>query len=301
MKPRVGLVVPAIDQGGGVSSVARFIKDVALRSHRFDLKVVSLAVSANDDCNLRITSPGSWMRGAIVAHSTWEGLPVTHVGAVAGELEFQRYLPRQILAGALADCNILQVVCGSPAWASAVCGLRKPVSVHCATRAKVERRMKELRPRSVMDHWRKAMTRITDQLDRYALRTVDAIQVMNSWMLEYARRLNLHRRVDLRYAPPGIPEGMFTPSSRRKQWLDQNPYILCVGRLLDPRKNIGLLLEAYALIPEPIRQRLRLVLAGKDGPPESFWVRADGLGLRSSIQFIAHPSVSELVTLYQQA
>ena len=295
--PRIGLVVPSLVQGGGVPAVARFLKDTILRS-RFELRLVSLSTSMEDAHSLRLSAPTSWWRGATVATGEWEGLPMTHVGAVAGELEFQRYRPRSALSGTLADCDIVQVVCGSPAWANAVCGLGKPVAVHCATRARVERRRRDGNPNGLAGWWRRGMTRITDRIDDRALRNVDAIQVMNPWMLEYVQRLNAGREVDVRYAPPGVDANLFEPATERG--LDGDRYILCVGRLDDPRKNIGLLLDAYALLPQEVRQSTRLVLAGSSGPPAAFWKRADALGLRDRIAYVARPERTTLRDLYQR-
>jgi len=258
-----------------------------------------LATSAQDENSVLILRPTSWWRGVTVQYRQWEGLPMVCIGAMIGELEFQRYRPRRILTEIVADCDILQVVCGSPAWAYAVCGLGKPVSLQCATRAKVERRRRDARPVDIVAWWRKAMTEFTDRMDDRALRSVDAVQVENRWMYEYARELNEGREVDLRYAPPGVDAHTFCPASERK--LDRDPYVLCVGRLDDPRKNIELLLEAYALLPEVVRSRLRLVMAGMAGPPDSFWQRAEALGNRDRIEFIHRPSRDELVVLYQKA
>lgn len=280
-------------------AVARFIKNRILYSARYDLRLISLAMSAQDESSVGISRPTSWRRGVTTKHGQWQGVPFVHVGASIAELEFQRYRPRRILADVVADCDILQVVCGSPAWAYAVCGLGKPVAVQCATRAKIERRRRDANPVGFAGWWRKAMTKITDRIDDRALRTVDAIQVENPWMFEYARQLNEGRQVDLRYAPPGVNARSFCPASERN--LEQDSYVLCVGRLDDPRKNIGLLLDAYALIPRDIRSRLRLVIAGQAGPSDNFWQRAEALGLRDRIEFIHRPSPDELVALYQQA
>lgn len=143
------------------------------------------------------------------------------------------------------------------------------------------------------------MTAITDRLDNRALRRVDAIQVENPWMHNYVRKLNVGRDIDIRYAPPGVDDTLFSPLASRD--LDREPYILCVGRLDDPRKNIGLLGEAYARLPSELRRRARLVLAGSSGPPPSFWSRADALGVRDRIEYVAKPSRERLVELYQQA
>jgi len=193
----------------------------------------------------------------------------------------------------------VQVVCGSPAFANAACGIGKPVSVHCATRAKVERRRRDANPVAMTDWWRRFMTEVTDRVDDQVLRSADAIQVMNEWLFEYASKLNAGREVDVRYAPPGIDTRTFRPAGDRN--LDRDPFVLCVGRLDDPRKNIDLLLDAYLLLPAELRSAQRLVLAGSAAPPESFWARVESVGLTSCVGFVSQPSSEELVALYQNA
>jgi len=258
-----------------------------------------MACSADDPAHLRLRRPSSWLRGPLASYREWEGFSYLYVGAVAGELEFQRYRPRSALHKALADCDLIQVVSGSPAPANAVCGLGMPVALQCATRARVERRRRDADPRSPGGWWRKAMTEITDRMDDRALRTVDAIQVENPWMFDYAQQLNVGRNVDLRYAPPGVDVRAFHPLSERD--LVSDPYILCVGRLDDLRKNIKLLLEAYAAMPGEIQNRVRLVLAGSSGPDQTFWTRAESLGVDRQVSYIERPTREALITLYQHA
>lgn len=299
MTCRIALVVPNLEHGGGVTTVARFVRDTIVRTEGFELMQVSLATAAGDPCHMRIARPGSWRRGAITAPGTWDGRAYTHVGAVAGELEFQRYRTRAALTRVLADCDIVQVVCGSPAWANAVLGVGKPVALQVATRALVERRTRDARPRSAKAWWRKGMTRIMDRLDDRVLRRVDAIQLENPWMHAYAQGLNRGRDVDIRYAPPGIDADRLRPLpgvDRMKM-----PYILCVGRLGDPRKNITLVLEAYKRLPVAVRKRTQLVLAGRAPPPGEFWERAEAAGLRRRIRYVARPGADELRDLYQHA
>ncbi|NCC88425.1 MAG: glycosyltransferase, partial [Clostridia bacterium] len=296
---KIALVVPSLVKDGGVPAVARFVKDAILRSQRYELKIVSLSMSSVDPCSLYLRIPSTWSRGVTVSEGQWEGLPFTHVGAFFGELEFQRYLPRSPLTRILADCDLIQVVCGSPAWANAVLGLGKPVALQVATRANVERRQRDANPKRPSDWWRKMMTEITDLLDNRALRRVDAIQVENPWMLDYARNLNAGREVDIRYAPPGINAELFWPLLHRN--VTKSSYILCVGRLDDPRKNVGLLLSSYALLSRDVRDRVQLLLAGSSPPPPAFWQQADALNLRDRVSYIFRPSQEELVRLYQEA
>lgn len=299
MKPCIGLVVPSLTQGGGVPSVARFVRDIIQRSARYELVQVSLSTSARDPCNVSLRNPRTWIRGPVAMQDEWEGSVYTHIGAVAGELEFQRYRPHATLAHALKDCDLVQVVCGSPAWANAVLGLGMPVALQVATRARVERRQRNAAPRSMVDWWRMGMTSITDRLDDRALRRVDAIQVENPWMLDYVREINTGRTVDVRYAPPGIDAQWFKPTTATKRLED--PYILCVGRLDDPRKNIALLLKAYACLPGKVRDGLRLVLAGSTAPPASFWQLAKDLGIADKTHYVASPDADRLRELFRHA
>lgn len=298
-RPRIGLVVPSLERGGGVPSVAEFVCETVERSGAYDLQLVSLSPSARDEIGVSLTNPKSWLRGVITRKGIWRGRPFTGVGAFASELEFQRYQPRQALSALLADCDLIQVVSGAPAWAWAVCGLGKPVAVQCATRAIVERRRRDATARGPKAAWRRWMTKFTDRLDRKALNKVDAIQVENPWMLDYAQAVNVGRDAIIRYAPPGVDAGRFHPADVRD--LRTDPYILCVGRLDDARKNIGLLLEAYSNFSAELKSTVRLVLAGSAGPGPKFWARVKELGLTDSVTFIRSPDEEALVQLYQAA
>jgi len=239
------------------------------------------------------------LHGPAASTGVWEGLPFVHVGAMAGEFEFQRYRPRPVLTRALTGCDVVQVVSGSPAWANAVLGLGIPVSLHVATRVRLERRQRDASPRSPSALWRRAMTLITDSLDDRALRGVDAIQVMNPGLLDYARTLNARRVVDTRHLPPGVNADFYHPRETRGPQKD--PYILCVARLSDPRKRVSVLLEAYARMPEALRGQTSLVLAGSSAPPDAFWRRADTLGLRDRVRYVERPDQQALLRLYQDA
>lgn len=299
MKRCIGLVVPSLEQGGGVPSVAEFVCQIIEQSGAFDVQLVSLSTSAQDEIGVALTKPASWLLGVRKRPEVWRGRPFTHVGAFASELEFQRYRPRHALAEVLADCDLIQVVCGSPAWAWSVCGLGKPVAVQCATRAIVERRRRDATARGPKAAWRRWMTPITDRLDRKALETVDAIQVENPRMFDYAREVNAGRDAVIRYAPPGVDAVRFRPAGSRD--LRRAPYILCVGRLADPRKNIELLLESYEDLPVELKETARLVLAGSTGPGPVFWARVKKLGLSGRVAFVCSPNTEELVRLYQAA
>jgi glycosyltransferase involved in cell wall biosynthesis len=296
---RIGLVVPSLERGGGVPAVAAFVCDTIERSGAFELTVVSLAVSARDELGVALTRPTTWFRGVRTSEDQWRGRRFVRVGAFASELEFQRFRPRPALATALAECDLVQVVCGSPAFALSVCGLGKPVAVHCATRAVVERRTRQIVEHGALGVWRRWMTSVTDRMDREALQAVDAIQAMNAWMFEYARQVNAKRRVILRRVTPGVDPSRFTPAVTRN--LQSDPYVLCVGRLNDERKNVDLLLRAFAALPVELREHTRFLLAGSSAPPPRFWSRARQLGVHERVRFVDSPTIAELIELYQNA
>src|SRR5882757_6625230 len=115
---RMALVVPALELSGGVPAVAEFVCRTALRADRFDIQLISLSTSAVDNLSVGITRPSSWLTGVQLAGGVWAGRPFVRIGAFASELEFQRYRPRRALTNVLSCCDLIQVVCGSPAWAN---------------------------------------------------------------------------------------------------------------------------------------------------------------------------------------
>ncbi len=298
-KRRIALVVPALESSGGVSAVARFVLETIHRSGWLEPRLVSLSCSARDDLSVALSKPKSWFKGVNTKDGIWCGQPFTRVGSFASEFEFQRYCPRLPLVQILKDCDLVQVVCGSPAWANTVIGFDKPVSMQVATLAKVERRLRNAKSRGALAMWRKAMTPITSIMENRALRMANAIQVENKWMFKYAKDINKDRNVDLICAPPGIDTDFFRPIDARN--LKSRPYILCVGRMSDPRKNVNLLLNAYALLPNRLRMNVRLIMAGSSAPSDFFWQEVERLKLNEQVSFILKPNRTKLLGLYQKA
>ena len=295
---KLALVVPSLSEGGGVPAVAEFVKEIAITSQLWDLTIISLSTSSNDPFSLSFLNPKTWFRSTYIQVGTWQGMPYTHVGSFCRELEFQRYRHRRALKKLIGEVDVVQVVCGSPAWANSVIDYGKPVSLQVATLAIVERKTKDASLINLKSYWRRLMTNITNHLDNRALRNVNAIQLENNWMLEYTKKLNTNRRVDIRYAPPGIDADIFKPDNIRNL---KSGYILSVARFSDPRKNINLLLTAYAELSFELQSKFKLVLAGSTPPPNAFWELAIRLGVRSSVTYIPRPSKFQLVDIYQKA
>lgn len=296
--PRIAVVVPSLSEQGGVAAVADFIVSVIERSMLYEIKIISLATSSCDESSVLLRYPRTWGK-VCTSNGFWNGRPFIHIGALLSDFEFMRYRHRSALSEQLENCDLIQLVCGNPAWALPLCGLGKPVVMSCATLAKVERQRALDVGATLQRYWRRGMAVVTDHLDRRALLNVDAIQTMNVWMSELAKELNMGRNVLLKFAPPGIDTLAFHPQSQRP--LDTTGYILCVGRLSDPRKNITMLLDAYARLVKSISLPPQLLLVGSSGPNAVFWEKVHSFGLQDRITFRANPGKADLIKIYQGA
>jgi glycosyltransferase involved in cell wall biosynthesis len=78
-------------------------------------------------------------------------------------------------------------------------------------------------------------------------------------------------------------------------------FVLYTGGM-DYRKNVGGLLQAYAALPQALRERYQLVLVGRlgaDDPRGLFGRQAEALGVADRVVFTGFVSDDELVALYQ--
>ena len=290
---RVALVVPGLEEGGGVPVVALYLHRVLTRSGRYEPQLVSVPMSSTDASSVRLVDPASWVRGVKVRAGSWAGHAFRHVGAVLTEFEFQRCRPRSTLTRLLREYDLIQVVAGCPSWAHVALEAGRPVGLQVATLMNVERQTALRAARGPRRIWSRAMTRILTRMDASALRRVDRVFVENSWMLEHVNQAAGSAPVV--FAPPGVDTDRFTPPDRR----DGEGYILAVGRMSDPRKNVPLLFRAYRALIDRLDDAPPLVLAGNRGPTPSDWELTRELGISERVRFHADVSDSELVELYR--
>jgi D-inositol-3-phosphate glycosyltransferase len=291
--------VPSFEDVGGVPSVADFILRAIARRPEFEARVISLATSAQDPCSRLVSDARTWFRGVRTRSGQCRGQAFVHVGAELGEFEFQRLAPRAALERELRDCDLIQVVAGVPSWACQVLGLGKPVLLQVATLTQVERRARLLEDSGLKAIWRALMTKATARLDEIALRSVHVVMVENPWMQRYAETASEGRGSRIIYAPPGVDTAVFNAPQIKP--VGRGRYILAVGRFSDPRKNPGLLLDAYGRLCRRIKDPPNLVLAGPDDPGGAFWAQAEALGITSRISAHVWPTPDALVTLFRNA
>lgn len=294
---KVAVVVPALAESGGVSAVAEFVCELIDESNDFEARLFSVPSSSGDPASVRLRVPSSWVEGPQVQDGSWKGRDYEHIGSVVAELEFQRYRARDALTRRLRECDLVQVVCGSPAWGVLAQEADRPLALQVATLATVERRERFRQEWGLLTTWRRVMTGITARFDRKGIRMADRVFVENRWVKETVKNWTDPAKVVL--APPGVDTEFFHPSSRSST--SGPSYILSVGRFGDRRKNVRLLFEAYADLSLRDEDRPSLVLAGMSAPRDEDWRTAEILGIGDQVRFHQNVSRSRLAELYRNA
>lgn len=302
---RIALVVPHIVAHGGVVSVARFVLRTLREQGGHDVRVISLAMSSRDAASALIRRPSTWLTGPRAQdHDAdgqalmFEGQPYTHVGARFGEIETRRYARRGVLDRAVGDCDMIQIVAGSPAWAAPFLHLPAALSLQVATLTAIERRQRMETWRGPTAPYRRWITNRVSAIETRALRALDAVQVENQWMFDHVRRINTDPALDLRFAVPGVDETLFHPAEHRPALPGT---LISVGRMSDPRKNHRLLIDAYHRACQRISDAPRLCLVGPDHPSEALTAQIAALGLTERIDIHHRPDIEALAALYRGA
>lgn len=291
-KPRIAIVCPDLTVTGGLRSVVGFVARTLKDSGSYEPVLVSLATSVNDRASVRFRNPASWTGGPRTKLEELDGQRFTHVGAVATELEWMRYAPRQALSRLLRDCALVHVVAGSPAWGLAALGSGRPMCLHAASLARWERGRPQGSPAT--RSWRSLMTAGTDVLDRRAIAKADHMLAMNSELAQYCQRLAPGRTSLLH---PGTDLDHFRPSMSYRA----DGHLLAVGRLAEPRKDWALLLRAYALAVAEAKDLPNLVIAGRGTLlPSDAALLADPR-VADRVKVVQNPTAEELLDLYQDA
>lgn len=292
-RPRIALVTHST--GGGVWTVTNFIAQVLRQHGGYAFDIILLATSANDSASVRLLSPVTWLRGIQIRNSQIEDIFYSRVGAFLTELEFQRYKPHPALTRLLQTYDLIQVVAGTPAWAAVTRLAGKPTCLFAATTAQKERVTKLQRTRSWRKTWMHAMTMLATRYERQALPQMACVFAES----EYTVKL-LRGQVDasrLHLGPPGVDSDYFLPED---DYCADGP-IICVGRLSDPRKNVRLLLSAYASLRQQMPSAPRLILVGRTGLELADMAFARDMKIDASIDVLKDVSNEELKTLYRRA
>lgn len=292
------LLVVTTDYGdastGGVETVVSFIVEAVARLTEWHIEIASLRMSHRAEQSRRIRSFSSWFTARHVSTRRFRGVTVHDVGSRIAEYEPARYWPRAWLDELAEGADAVLVVSGSPALCFALRRTRRPVLLQVATFVRDERAAANAKLTGVAGMYRRLMTRLVARLDERGLRVPSVVLAENFRMAEECRRRGV-REVEL--CPPGIDVGLFRPGSARTG----DPYILFVGRLSDPRKNVAGLIRAFAKAREGNRFRHNLVLGGFSAPSHQDLELIDQLGLVAAVEVRSPLRNDQLIALYQGA
>ena len=291
---RIALVTSGFDLGGGVPTIARWLRDCLRRTPGYTVDVHDLATSSRDKQSRRLLAPRSWMRRSLSEQYS-EGGHVIKWGANAVELEVMRYWPRQELTQALQNYDLVQVVSGSPALALVAKGAGVPIVIWMASVVEWERQQQLAEQSGPFRLWRHAMTMLTTRVELDALREANAVLVLNASLLEYVSAAG-YRRVAT--AIPGVDTAVFCPSDAG--WRPDG-HLLSICRLNDPRKGLERMIRAYAHIVDADNSSPGLVLAGWGELPVELVHLMRQLNLESRVTVCANVDPGSLPGLYRGA
>ncbi|MDP2137163.1 MAG: glycosyltransferase, partial [Candidatus Didemnitutus sp.] len=137
-------------------------------------------------------------------------------------------------------------------------------------------------------------TRMARRLEQRGLQETAGVFVENRWMADHVGALR--KGTGVYFAPPGVDTDYLQPDP-----LAERKHLLFVGRMDDRRKNLALLLKAYAQYLSRNDYGVPLVLAGFRGPLPEHRQLIDDLGLTAKVTIHAGPTRAELRGLYQTA
>jgi glycosyltransferase involved in cell wall biosynthesis len=100
----------------------------------------------------------------------------------------------------------------------------------------------------------------------------------------------------IRVIYPGIADAFFDPPAAeiirvRATYRLNRPFVLAVGTI-EPRKNVAALIQAFAALPQSVRDEWELVLAGPSG-----WASAETTGLLRSVRYLGYIPEGDIAPL----
>jgi len=295
--PRIALVTAGFASGGGVPGVCDFLFRAIRDDGAFAVDVIDLATSRADPCSRLLFRPATWPRGLrAVPMVRDDGHPYTRVGANWAEWEPQRYRSRRLLDALLSRYDLIQFVCGIPAWAGVARRIDRPVFLQVATLAVSERRSLWAGPgRSLRQGYGRLVLPSVARLDVAGLRRPDLIFAENRSMVAYASQVR-GGDTGVVFSPPGVDTAFFFPGR------EPGPLtVLGVGRLGDPRKNWPLLVRAFFGLPPATLARSRLRLAGLGQLPRALREEIAASPHAARVEVLRDVPRERLAALYREA
>lgn len=293
MKKRVALITHEMSLVGGLPTLISFLHRTLVESGQYEPELISLATSVSDTASLQLKAPATWLRSPRIESLAWHNHNFTHVGAWGSELEFQRYRPRRRLTELLQTYDLLQFVVGSPPWVQVAKEVDRPVLVWTATTTRADR-ASQMRNGSIARRaWSSWMVSIAERYESRALKAAAAVFALSEYTRAAIEPIAGAGKVLL--APCGVDTALFRPTVN-----PSGNYILWVGRLSDPRKNVRLALEAYAMLRKAVEDVPDLYLVGDQLlNPDVAFLRSQHL--EDKVRLIERRGLEDLAELYRNA
>ncbi|MDQ1637029.1 MAG: hypothetical protein QOF62_368 [Pyrinomonadaceae bacterium] len=294
MKKRVAIITNDTSLVGGLTTMVSFLHKTLIESACFEPQLISLATSASDKASVQIKSPATWFRRPNVENITGSQLSFTHFGVWGSELEFQRYRPRRELTEHLSEFDLLQFVVGSPPWVCVAENVNRPIILWTATTTRADRTSQVANGSFFRRGLSSIMIPIAERYEKRALELADRILVLSEYTRKSVAEIAGSETIAL--APCGVDTTLFHPGAEKVR----RSYILCVARLSDPRKNIRLLLDAYAKLRLTMPSIPDLLLIG-DPPSAEIQNHLQNIGLANQVHLVGPKQSEELAELYRNA
>jgi D-inositol-3-phosphate glycosyltransferase len=288
-KKSVAIVVPCIEKGGGVPSLALYLYKALSIYSNYQIDIISISTSRYDKNSTKIFSPKTWVKGIKVSEKKRNSINIINVGAYFTELEFMRYMPRKILTDILSQYNIVHVVSGTPAWGYICKNLRNNVFFHIATLSVLERQSLISSQPFIRRQYTIIMSKVTNLFDQISLKYAKDIFVLNDHML---KTINNFGYTNVTLSPPGLDTSLYANNDKKGN------YIISVARYNDPRKNIRLLYDAFKIVKSSNNSDIRMIIASKYKIKDADIDYANKIGIDDYIDYNIGANDNDLRRLY---
>jgi D-inositol-3-phosphate glycosyltransferase len=298
-KIRLALITQDLRNGGGVEMMGRFLYTYLQKTLQFEVDVLAyapfkfqpeLSVSL-----LNILKKAPTLGSATVSY---KGLEQQVIGAYFPEFEPQRYKSNSLWLKKLQSYDIVQLAAGSASQGYCILESKKKFISWVATTLYDDRkdRIANLKP-----PYKTYEDRIAKRLEQYE-RAVLMRSEMVLPLSNYTKKMILalgdfasHLNIGV-VSPVPVDTDLFHPNKSVKR-----ESVVMVGRFNDPRKNLPLLLKAYAKLKAKKNSLPRLKIAGEKQPNSEFLSLINTLKLQDDVVFCGTLSLSGLIQLYQEA
>jgi glycosyltransferase involved in cell wall biosynthesis len=200
----------------------------------------------------------------------------------------------------LGRCRGVFVVSGSANVALPLALRGKPYALWLATTYRDELAAKA----QVGDRWAQSVLakpswKLIERQEKFAIRRAKQVLSMSYHTAKRIKELVPEAAGRVETLPVPVDTAIYKPDPPARRESPYGEYLLLAARINDPRKNVGMLLRAFATIRERHPQ-IKLVLAG-EAPNEALRSLTHELGLEKSVIFAGVVSREELLRLYQGA